>query len=200
MAYKIAALDKLIAEIAKLPGLGEKSAQRMAFHILKSKTNLAENISAALLDVKAQVHTCERCFNFTDQVECSICQDSTRSDEIICIVEEAAEVIRIEESGVLRLKYHVLQGVLSPLDGVGPDQLRLKELVERLKTENIKEVVLALDADIEGDATCVYLTKLIRSYNIKVTRIAHGVPIGGHLDYVDARTLNRAIENRIELK
>ncbi|MBK9292832.1 MAG: recombination protein RecR [Oligoflexia bacterium] len=197
----MAALDKLIAELSRLPGLGEKSAQRITFFLLKTKTNLCEDLSQALLDVKAQVHNCTRCFNYTDSDVCAICKDANRSDEVVCVVEEPSDIIRIEEtSGGFKLKYHVLQGVLSPLDGIGPDQLRIKELIERLKEEPIKEVVLALRADIEGDATCVYLTKLIRSYNIKVTRIAHGVPIGGHLDYIDARTLGRAIENRIELK
>ena len=200
MGYRIEALDNLVAELAKLPGLGEKSAQRIAFYILRSKINYAQGLSDALLEVKASVHDCPHCFLLTDKDICAICADQSRPSDVVCVVEDSANVWRIEESGLLKCKYHVLQGVLSPLDGIGPDQIRLKELLDRIDTEPIKEVVLALDADIEGDATCVYLTKLIRGRNIKVTRIAHGVPIGGNLDFVDARTLGRALENRIELK
>ncbi len=200
MGYKIAALDNLVAELAKLPGLGEKSAQRIAFYVLRSKNQYAEKLSQALVDVKAMIHDCPKCFNFTDKDICSICADTSRPEDVLCVVEDPADILRIEESGLFRPKYHVLQGVLSPLDGMGPDQIRLKELLERVGTDPVKEVVLALDADIEGDATCVYLTKFIRERNIKVTKIAHGVPIGGNLDYVDTRTLGRALENRIELK
>jgi recombination protein RecR len=200
VAYRIQALDQLISELAQLPGLGEKSAQRIAFHILRSKLDIPERLSRALLEVKSSVHDCPRCFLLTDQDVCAVCEDDSRSKGILCVVEDSADVWRIEETGLTKYKFHVLQGVLSPLDGVGPDQIRLKELLNRLSTEAIEEVVLALDADIEGDATCVYLTKFIRERNIKVTRIAHGVPIGGNLDFVDARTLGRALENRIELK
>ncbi len=200
MSYRIAALDQLIGELAKLPGLGEKSAQRIAFYILRTRANYAENLSTALLEVKSSVHDCPHCFHLTDKDICAICADPTRPMDVLCVVEDPADVWRIEESGTFKCRFHVLQGVLSPLDGMGPDQIRLRELLERVDREPIKEVVLALDADIEGDATCVYLTKLIRERNIKVTRIAHGVPIGGNLDFVDTRTLGRALENRIELK
>lgn len=200
MAYKIAALDNLVAELAKLPGLGEKSAQRIAFYVLRSKNNYAQALAQALLDVKSLIHDCPVCFNFTDKDLCAICADTNRSSETLCVVEDPADILRIEESGLFKPRYHVLQGVLSPLDGIGPEQIRLKELLERIENDGVKEVILALDADIEGDATCVYLTKLIRNHDIKVTKIAHGVPIGGNLDYVDTRTLGRALENRVELK
>jgi recombination protein RecR len=199
MAFKIAALDKLIEELTRLPGLGEKTAQRLAFHILKSKTDVAEQLSLALTHVKAQVHACPQCFSFTDKDLCDICADSHRDAHILCVVEDPSDILRIEEAMPFKGRYHVLQGVLSPLDGVGPDQIRLQELFNRLDTEKISEIILALDADLEGDATSLYLTKMIKPRGIKVTRIAHGVPIGGNLEYVDYRTLTRALENRIEM-
>ena len=199
MAFKIAALDKLIEEFSRLPGLGEKTAQRLAFHILKSKSDVAEQLSLALKDVKAQVHACPKCFSFTDKAECDICSDPHRDSHIICIVEDPSDILRIEAAMPFKGRYHVLQGVLSPLDGMGPDQIRLQELFLRLDTEVISEIILALDADLEGDATSLYLTKLIKPRGIRVTRIAHGVPIGGNLEYVDYRTLSRALENRIEM-
>mgnify|MGYP000942892424 CR=1 FL=1 len=203
MSFKIAALDRLIEELARLPGLGEKTAQRLAFHILKSRTGIAENLSQALTEVKAQVHDCPHCFSFTDQELCAICSAPHRLTELLCVVEDPADILRIESSLSFKGRYHVLQGVLSPLDGVGPDQIRIHELIERVKNEGIREVILALDADIEGDATSHYLTKHLKSLvledgPVKVSRIAHGVPIGGNLDYVDYRTLSRALENRVE--
>ncbi len=200
MSFKIEALDRLIEEFSRLPGLGEKTAQRLAFYILKSQhSGLAEQMSQALLDVKAQVHSCPRCFSFTDKEFCVICQDPTRRGEILCVVEDPSDILRIEASGQFNGRYHVLQGVLSPLDGIGPNQIRIQDLLNRLDAENFEEVILALDADLEGDATALYLTKLIKPKGIKLTRIAHGVPIGGNLEYVDYRTLSRALENRIEL-
>lgn len=199
MAFKIASLDKLIDELSRLPGLGEKTAQRLAFHILKSKSEAAKRISDALLEVAAQVHPCPQCFSFTDQDVCSICNDPNRQAELLCIVEDPSDILRIEAAMQFKGRYHVLQGVLSPLDGIGPDQIRIQELLNRLDTEPISEIILALDADLEGDATALYLTKLVKPRGIKVTRIAHGVPIGGNLEYVDYRTLSRALENRIEL-
>jgi recombination protein RecR len=199
MAFKINALDKLIEELGRLPGLGEKTAQRLAFHILKSKSETAKRISEALLEVEAQVHPCPQCFSFTDQDLCAICSDPHRQNDLLCVVEDPADILRIEAAMQFRGRYHVLQGVLSPLDGVGPDQIRIQELMKRLDTAPISEIILALDADLEGDATALYLTKLVKPRGIKVTRIAHGVPIGGNLEYVDYRTLSRALENRIEL-
>jgi recombination protein RecR len=199
MAFKIAALDKLIEELTRLPGLGEKTAQRLAFHILKTKSDIADQLGRALKEVKEQVHACPKCFSFTDKTECDICSDPHRDSHIICVVEDPSDILRIEAAMPFKGRYHVLQGVLSPLDGMGPDQIRMTELFTRLDTENISEIILALDADLEGDATSLYLTKLIKPRGIKVTRIAHGVPIGGNLEYVDYRTLSRALENRIEM-
>lgn len=199
MAFKIPALDQLIEELSHLPGIGEKTAQRLAFHVLRSKRDAAGKLSQALLNVKVQVRHCERCFNFTDQNLCAICSDSNRLENLLCVVEDPSDILRIEEAMPFKGFYHVLQGVLSPLDGIGPDQIRIKEFMDRLENHPIEEVILALGADLEGDATSLYLTKLIKTRGIRVTRIAHGVPIGGNLEYVDYRTLSRALENRVEL-
>lgn len=202
MSFKISALDRLVEHLSRLPGLGEKTAQRLAFHILKTKDDVIKDLSQSLIDVKEQVHNCPRCFNYTDLEFCAVCRDQGRDDSLLCVVEDATDILRIEAAMSFKGRYHVLQGVLSPLDGIGPDQIRLMELLARLENEGIREVVLALDADLEGDATSLYLTKVIRGKvgsAIKLTRIAHGVPIGGNLDYVDHRTLSRALENRVEL-
>ena len=201
MSFKIDALDRLVEHLSRLPGLGEKTAQRLAFHILKAKDESILLLSQSLVDVKAQVHDCPVCFNYTDRELCAVCDDSNRDGQLLCVVEDAGDILRIEAAMSFKGRYHVLQGVLSPLDGIGPDQIRLVELLGRIEQEGAREIVLALDADLEGDATCLYLTKCLkeRVKDIKVTRIAHGVPIGGNLDYVDHRTLSRALENRVEI-
>jgi len=201
MSFKIDALDRLVEHLSRLPGLGEKTAQRLAFHILKTKDEAISQLSQALVDVKAQVHDCPVCFNYTDRELCAVCDDANRDGHLLCVVEDAGDILRIEAAMSFKGRYHVLQGVLSPLDGVGPDQIRLVELLNRVENEGVREVVLALDADLEGDATSLYLTKTLKGRvgDIKVTRIAHGVPIGGNLEYVDHRTLSRALENRVEL-
>jgi recombination protein RecR len=198
--FNIEALDRLVEHLSRLPGLGQKTAQRLAFHILKAREDNVSGLSQALLDVKSQVHNCPQCFNYTDQELCAVCRDYSRDTSLLCVVEEATDILRIEGAMSFKGRYHVLQGVLSPLDGIGPDEIRLKELVRRIESEDIKEVILALDADLEGDATSLYLTKVLKNHGVfKLSRIAHGVPIGGNLDYVDQRTLSRALENRVEL-
>jgi recombination protein RecR len=200
MSFKIDALDRLIDHLSRLPGLGEKTAQRLAFHILKTKDDAILALSQSLVELKTQVHNCPVCFNYTDRDVCGVCSDQNRNMSILCVVEEATDILRIEAAMPFKGRYHVLQGVLSPLDGIGPDQIRFAELLRRLEVEPIEEVILALDADLEGDATSLYLTKVLRQRRpIKITCIAHGVPIGGNLDYVDHRTLSRALENRVEL-
>ncbi len=201
MSFKIEALDRLVEHLSRLPGLGEKTAQRLAFHILKTKEDFVSQLSQSLMDVKSQVHDCPICFNYTDGELCSVCSDSNRDEHLLCVVEDASDILRIESAMSFKGRYHVLQGVLSPLDGMGPDQIRLEELLNRVESEGVTEVVLALDADLEGDATSLYLTKIIKSrvLHTKVSRIAQGVPIGGNLEYVDYRTLSRALENRVEL-
>lgn len=211
----IPALEKLVQELSRLPGVGPKSAQRLAYFILKSSHNFPENLAQALMQVRLQVHDCPRCFSFTDQAICHFCTDPHRSDEILCVVEEPSDILRIESSGAFKGRYHVLHGALSPLDGIGPGDLKIAELLSRVNAgvrgqgPLIKEVILALDADLEGDTTVLYLTKMLMDRarsadlppgkNLRLSRIAHGVPIGGDIDYVDDRTMSRALENRVEL-
>lgn len=201
----IPALEKLVHELSRLPGIGPKTAQRLAYYILRAKGDYSDRLVDALTRVKAEVHTCPRCFNYTDADFCRFCTDPHRLDNVLCVVEEPADISRIEASGAFRGRYHVLQGSLSPLEGVGPQDLRIKELIERIDAglrdegPTIKEVILALDADLEGDTTVLYLAKQMQGKAVTLTRIAHGVPIGGDIDFIDDRTMGRALENRVEL-
>jgi recombination protein RecR len=191
-------LEKLIEEFSKLPGIGKKTAQRMAFYILKSKKETAEALAQALLDVKEKVRYCSVCFNITEEDPCRICKDEKRERSIICVVEEANDVVALEKTNQYKGLFHVLGGVLSPLDGIGPDDLKIKELLLRLKGKQVKEVILATNPNTEGEATAIYIAKLIKPLGIKVTRIARGLPAGGDLEYADQVTLANAIEGRIE--
>ncbi len=201
----ISALEKLVHELSRLPGIGPKTAQRLAYYLLKNNDDLSIRLSESLIRMKAEVHTCKQCFNFTDVDLCRFCTDVHRQDDIICVVEEPMDIMRIESSGAFRGRYHVLQGTISPLDGVGPQHLRIQELVNKIdQGQNqrgplVREIILALDADLEGDTTVLYLTKLMQNKNVRLSRIAHGVPIGSDIDYIDDRTMNRAMENRVEL-
>ena len=192
-------IEDLINEFAKLPGVGRKTATRYVLHILKQDDKETENFAAALISLRRNLKHCSICHNISDKEICNICSNHHRDKTSLCIVEDIRDVMAIESTQQYRGVYHVLGGIISPLDGIGPDQIRLQELLERLDTENISEIILALDADLEGDATSLYLTKLIKPKGVRVTRIAHGVPIGGNLEYVDYRTLSRALENRIEM-
>jgi recombination protein RecR len=194
----VESLDKLIQEFSKLPGIGKKTAQRMAFHILKSRKEEAEALAQALLDVKEKVNYCSACFNITEEDPCSICKDQKRERFVICVVEEANDVLALEKTNQYKGLFHVLGGVLSPLDGIGPDDLKIKELLSRLKGKQVKEVILATNPNTEGEATAIYIAKLIKPLSIKVTRIARGLPAGGDLEYADQVTLANAIEGRIE--
>lgn len=199
-------IQKLIDEFSKLPGIGKKTAQRMAFYILKSKKEEAEALAQALLDVKEKVHYCSVCFNITEEDPCDICKDEKRDQSIICVVEEANDVVALEKTNQYKGLFHVLGEVLSPLDGIGPDDLKIKELLLRLKgpkdpalrEKQVKEVILATNPNTEGEATAIYIAKLIKPLGIKVTRIARGLPAGGDLEYADQVTLANAIEGRIE--
>lgn len=201
----ISALEKLVHELSKLPGIGSKTAQRLAYHILRSPNTYAENLSEALLRVQAEVHACKSCFNYTDNDECRYCTDVHRMNESICVVEEPSDIMRIESSGAFRGRYHVLHGVISPLEGIGPQDIKVAELLTRVNKgingdgPEIKEIILALDADLEGDTTVLYLAKQLANKGVKLSRIAHGVPIGSDIDYIDDRTMGRALENRVEL-
>lgn len=191
-------IEKLIEEFSKFPGIGKKTAQRMAFYILKNKKEAAEALAQALLDMKEKVHYCSICFNMTEEDPCGICKDEKRDRSIICVVEEANDVVALEKTNQYRGLFHVLGGVLSPLDGIGPDELKIKELLFRLKGKKVKEVILATNPNTEGEATAIYIAKLIKPLSIKVTRIARGLPAGGDLEYADQVTLANAIEGRIE--
>jgi recombination protein RecR len=202
---QISALDKLVHELSRLPGIGPKTAQRLAYYILRSPQEYSEQLSQALLRVQAEVHLCPKCFNYTDKDICRYCEDPHRSDESLCIVEEPSDIMRIEASGAFRGRYHVLHGTISPLEGIGPQDLKIAELMKKLSAESeVKEIIFALDADLEGDTTVLYLTKQLStqqniSKGLKLSRIAHGVPIGSDIDYIDDRTMSRALENRVVL-
>lgn len=205
MIAHVPSLEALVHELAKLPGIGPKTAQRLAYHILKSKNDYVAALRSALKDLKERVKECPQCFSYTENDGlCQFCSDSRRADDSLCVVEDPSDISRIESSGAFRGRYHVLQGAISPLEGVTPESLKIKPLLERIResqtTEQpVREVILALDADLEGDTTVLYLAKLLREMGVSITRIAHGVPIGGDIDYIDYRTLGRAIENRVQL-
>jgi len=201
----IPALEKLVHELSRLPGIGPKTAQRLAYHILKSKDNYVERLSEALIRVRAEVHTCSKCYNYTDTDICKYCKDVHRSDDSICVVEEPSDIMKIESSGAFRGRYHVLHGVISPLEGVSAQDLKIKELVARVDAglndegPKIREIIFALDADLEGDTTILYLAKTLQGKDVRLSRLAHGVPIGSDIDFVDDRTMGQALENRVEL-
>lgn len=202
---QIAALEKLVHELSKLPGIGPKTAQRLAYHILRSPEEYSHRLAESLMRVQSEVHVCPNCFNYTDSTLCKYCSDAHRSDESICVVEEPSDIMRIESSGAFRGRYHVLHGVISPLEGVGAKDLKIQELISRINRglsgdgPRIKEVIMALDADLEGDTTVLYLAKQLQDKGVRLSRIAHGVPIGSDIDYIDDRTMGRALENRVEL-
>lgn len=186
-----------IEELSKLPGIGKKTAQRLALYILKYDNESAEKLIDAIKNLKLKLRFCSRCFNFSEDKLCGICRSSKRDNETICVVEEASDIIAIEKTNEYNGLYHVLGGVLSPLSGVGSENLRIKELMKRFENENIKEIILALNPDTEGEATSLYLARLIKPLEIKVTRIARGLPIGGDLEFADEATIGRAVLGRI---
>jgi recombination protein RecR len=190
------ALANLIDELGRLPGIGPKSAQRIAYFVLQSDTSSVRRLADALMDVKQAVHFCPRCFNYATDEVCPVCADAARDVTRICVVAEPRDVSAIERTGVYRGLYHVLGGVISPMDRVGPDQLHIRELMERLGAEPVAEVVLATNPDIEGETTASYLARLIKPLGIEVTRLASGLPVGGELEFADEVTLGRAIEAR----
>jgi recombination protein RecR len=192
-------ISRLIQELAKLPGIGEKTASRLTMHILRTSKENAEALARAILEVKEKIRFCSQCFNLTDQDPCRICQDPKRNREILCVVSSPEDLVALEKSGGFRGLYHVLHGVLSPLEGIGPKDLRLDELLSRLKGGEIKEVILATNPSVEGEATAQYLSQIIKPLGVRVTRIARGVPMGGDLQYIDEITLSKSLENRSPL-
>jgi recombination protein RecR len=189
-------IQELIDELGRLPGIGPKSAQRIAFHILQTETYDVTRLAEVLLEIREKVRFCEICGNVAEQATCSICRDPRRSPATICVVEEAKDVVAIERTREFRGLYHVLGGAISPIDGVGPDDLRIRSLVQRLADGAVTEVIIATDPNLEGEATATYLTRLLVQPNLRVTRLASGLPVGGDLEYADEVTLGRAFEGR----
>ncbi len=187
---------KLIKSLSRLPGIGEKTAERLAMHILRAPRREAEQLSSSIVEAKDKIRLCSICFGLSDTDICNICSNRTRTSSILCVVEQPADMVAIEKSGSFTGLYHILEGVLSPMDGIGPDNIRIKELISRISQGEIKEVVLATSTNVEGEATATYIAERIENYRIKVTRIASGVPIGGDLKYVDQVTLKKAMETR----
>ncbi|HUT83582.1 MAG TPA: recombination mediator RecR [Thermodesulfobacteriota bacterium] len=199
MNYYAHPLRRLITELSRLPGIGEKTAARIAFHILSCSKEQALDLAQAIARVKEEITLCTSCFTFTDDDPCRICRDASRNNEVICVVETPGDLIALERSGVFKGKYHVLHGVLSPLSGIGPENLRIKELIARVEKGGVREIILATNPTVEGGTTALYLSKLLKPFSIKVTRIAQGVPMGGDIEYLDEVTLGKAIEGRTEI-
>ncbi len=189
-------IDKLVHELAKLPGIGERTATRLAFFILREPIEYAEALAKAISLVKNSVKLCTNCMNLTQQDPCKTCRDANRDRSLVCVVEEPTDVIAVERTHAYRGMYHVLHGAISPLDGVGPDDLKIAELIRRLESGGVSELILATNPSIEGEATALYITRLVKPAGVKVSRIASGVPVGSSLEYIDASTLSRAIDER----
>ncbi len=192
-------VQRLIDELARLPGIGRKSAQRLAFHILNAEEVDAERLANAILDMRRQVGICERCFNVAAGAECTICLDTRRDPSVVCVVERAQDIVVMERTREFSGRYHVLGGSISPIAGIGPDQLHFRELLARVDAEGLKEVIAATNPTVEGDATALYIARVLKPLGVKVTRLASGLPVGGDLDYADELTLGRALVGRQEL-
>lgn len=197
--YYIQPVAHLINELEKLPSIGPKTAQRLAFYLVKSGEDYAKSLAQAILEIKEKIITCSICQNISDINPCSICQGDKRQKDVICVVAEAKDVLAVENTREFKGLYHVLHGVISPTDGVGPEDLKIKELLNRLQNQNIKEIIVATNPTVEGDATAMYLSRLIKPLEVKVTRLAYGLPLGADLDYADEVTLARALEGRRQL-
>jgi recombination protein RecR len=194
--YYAKPLARLVAELEKLPGIGPKSAQRLAFYLLQVPAEEAQQLAAAIMQVKEQVRSCSVCFNYTDQEVCEICSNARRDRTLLCVVADPRDLLAIERTNEFRGLYHVLGGVISPMEGIGPDQLRLRELLERVHRDQVKEVILATNPQVEGEATAMYVHRLLKPLGINVSKIAFGLPMGGDLDYADPATLIQALGGR----
>jgi recombination protein RecR len=192
-------VQELIDELGRLPGVGPKSAQRIAFHLLKLSKPDALRLAQAITEVKDRVSFCARCFNVSEGDECGLCADPRRDPTVLCVVEEPPDIVAVEKTHEFRGRYHVLQGAISPIEGIGPDQLKVRELLARLEPEGVTEVILCTNPNIEGEATAMYLARLLKPLGLTVTRIASGLPVGGDLEYADELTLGRALEGRREV-
>jgi recombination protein RecR len=192
-------VQALIDELGRLPGIGPKSAQRIAFHLLKIPADDVARLASAISDAKAKVRFCQRCFNVTDEELCSFCRDDRRDPRLVCVVEESRDIVAVERTGEFNGRYHVLLGAMSPLEGIGPDQLKIRELLARVEPEGIEEVILCTNPNTEGEVTAMYLARQLRPLGLRVTRPASGLPVGGDLEYADELTLGRALEGRREV-
>lgn len=192
-------IETLCSQLARLPGIGSKSALRLAYHILDMPKSSAKELAAAISNACDKVHHCSICGNYTDVDPCRVCTDKTRSDDTICVVEDAKDVLAMEKMREFRGKYHVLGGVISPMDGIGPGDIRIKELIARVRQGGVKEIIIATNPNIEGEATSSYIARLLKPLGVRVTRIAHGIPIGGNIEYADEMTILKAMEGRREL-
>ncbi len=196
MAVYTPPVQTLIDELGRLPGVGPKSAQRIAFHLLKIPADDVARLAVAITEAKARVRFCARCWNFAEDELCPICADDRRDSSIICVVEESRDIVSVEKTGEYRGRYHVLLGAMNPLEGIGPEQLKMKELFARIEPENVEEVILCTNPNTEGEVTAMYIARMMKPLGIKVTRIASGLPVGGDLEYADELTLGRALEGR----
>jgi len=194
------AISKLVGVLTRLPGIGRKTAERLAYHILKEDLSFGQSLARAILDVKERIRFCSICGNLTEEDPCSICENPQRNRKLICVVEEAKDIWSIEKIGTYSGMYHVLMGALSPLDGIGPEKLRIQELLRRVQEEKAEEVIIATDPNVEGDATALYLSRLLKPIGVKVTRIASGLPVGGDLEYADSLTISKALTGRRPLE
>lgn len=199
MNYYSAPIARLIDEFTKLPGVGRKTAQRLAFYVINMDNSEVETLSRTILEAKKSVRYCSVCSNLTDREVCNICSNEARDRTIICVVEDPRDVVAMERTKEFKGYYHVLHGAISPLEGIGPDDIKIKELLNRIYDQTVEEIILATNPNIEGEATAMYIAKLLKPMGIKVTRIAHGIPVGGDLEYADEVTLTKALEGRKEL-
>ncbi|AUN12817.1 DNA repair and recombination protein [[Clostridium] sordellii] len=192
-------ISTLIEEFSKLPGVGRKTAQRLAFHVINMNMNDVEALSKAIVEAKKEIKYCSICYNITDKDPCSMCSNKNRDSSVICVVEDPRDVAAMERTKEFNGQYHVLNGVISPMDGIGPDMIRIKELIQRLGNQDVREIIMATNPTIEGEATAMYIARLLKPMGIKVTRIAHGLPVGGDLEYADEVTISKALEGRREI-
>lgn len=199
MTYYAEPIIRLIKEFSKLPGVGEKTASRFAFYVLNTNKEYVQKLVKSLIDVKEKIMLCSSCFNLSDKNPCSICSDATRRDNIICVVEDIKDMAAIEKMGGFKGRYHILHGTLSPLKGIGPEDIKVNELIDRVRQGVVEEIILATNSDMDGEATALYITRLLKPMGVRVTRIATGIPVGSDLEYIDGATLGRAMEGRREV-
>ncbi|MDD3718265.1 MAG: recombination mediator RecR [Actinomycetota bacterium] len=192
-------IARLVEELSKLPGVGQKTAQRLAFHLLKIPGEEARSLADAIIEARERVTFCSRCFNFAQGELCDYCMDSRRDPTLVCVVERPQDIVAVERTGEFRGLYHVLGGAISPIDGIGPEELKIRELLERVRKDGVREIIVATNPRVEGEATAIYLADLLKPLGVRATRIASGLPVGGDLEYADEVTLGRALKGRLDL-